>query len=154
MDLTEFKELVLRIVSLASVLKNKYTAQTGAAVNYACIFCKSESEFSEFSSLASELGEVVLETKMGPVFALNEALDSVAGPLKLLKIRKVDPSRYERGDADFTVSNYAEFKEKYVGVSGFKLIVREKFEMIELVDNEFDVRVYFSSVPLVDQLRI
>ena len=44
-----------------------------------------------------------------------------------------------------TWSNISEFKEKYLSQKEFKLIMRENFEMIELIDPQFDVRVYFSN---------
>lgn len=73
----------------------------------------------------------------------------------LLKIRKPDPTRPERGDADFTLRDYNSFKEKYLkDAEHFKLIDRGNFEMIELKDPKFDVRSYFSNIPLTVQLGI
>jgi hypothetical protein len=37
---------------------------------------------------------------------------------------------------------------------GFKLIEREDFEMIELMDSEFNVRAYFSNPPLDERLKV
>lgn len=54
--------------------------------------------------------------------------------------------------ADFTVSDYQAFKNKCISQNHFKLIAREKFEMIELMDSEFNVRAYFSHPPLDKQL--
>jgi hypothetical protein len=79
---------------------------------------------------------------------------TTAGRLQLLKLRAPDKSRRERGDADFTVSNYQTFKSKYLNSPGFKLIVRDKFEMIELSDPTFGVLAYFSNPPLDVQLGL
>ena len=81
-------------------------------------------------------------------------MKTVAGLLKLLKIRHPDSTRPERGDADFTVTNFVVFKKKYLSKKEFKLIKRKNFEMIELMDPEFDVRAYFSNPPLDKQLNI
>jgi hypothetical protein len=71
-----------------------------------------------------------------------------AGILRVLKIRKPDPTRTERGDADFSINNYHEFKNHVLSRPGFSLIRRPKTEMIELIDNNFDVRAYFSYPPV------
>ena len=63
----------------------------------------------------------------------------------MFKIRQPDETRPEQGDVDF-ISDYRQFKSKYLDNKRFTLIKREKFEMIELKDSDFDVRVYFSSI--------
>ncbi len=73
----------------------------------------------------------------------------------LLKIRKPDSTRTQRKDADFTLENYEEFKEKYSGdTEHFKIIERENFEIIELRDSKFQVLSYFSNPPLTKQFGI
>ncbi len=143
------ESLIKKIVSEAKALKDKYTDQKNIPVNYACIFCQSTEEQKYFLAEASRLGKVIEETPSGPLFQIY--LDTAAGKLQLLKIRKPDPARPERGDADFTVPDYPSFKEKYLGQPGFSLMQKEKLEMIELYEKGADVRVYFSFPPL-DQL--
>ncbi len=154
MNKKQFTFLIQTIVSQAQELKDKYTDQKGAQVNYACIFCQSEEELEKFKNRAQELGEVIKQTPTGPLFYLNPPIQTIAGPLKLLKIRQPDPARPERGDADFTVDNYQRFKEKYLNQPGFKLITRPEFEMIELMDPEFNVRAYFSHPTLEELLNL
>lgn len=153
MEIEEFKRFIQGIVEESTTLKNKHTDETNAVVNYACIFCQSEQEFKEYNNLAKEFGEIVKETSTGPLFKISP-LDTISGKLQLLKIRSPDETRTEKGDADFTVSDYNSFKEKYLQKEGFSLIKREEFEMIELVDSKFDVRTYFSNPPLDEQLGI
>jgi len=98
-------------------------------------------------------GKIIEETLTGPLFHI-QPLETIAGKLQLLKIRKPDVTRPELGDADFTISNYAEFKKKYLSQKGFNLIIRKNFEMIELVDPQFNVRAYFSNPPLSKQFEI
>ena len=153
MDTVALTQLVEEIVKKANNLKNKHTSEKNAPVNYACIFAQSKEQCNNLTMVAKEIGSVIKETPTGPLFHI-QPLKTVSGNLKLLKIRKPDPTRPELGDADFTVENYPEFKNKYLSKTGFKLIPRENFEMIELVDSKFNVRAYFSNPTLDKQLGI
>ncbi len=152
MDIAHVKRLVQKIVKKAVDLKNKHTSEKEAKVNYACIFCQNEGQYDKFLIIMKSTGKLIKETPTGPLFHIYP-LNTVAGKLQLLKIRKPDATRPELGDADFTVKNYSEFKKKYILKTGFKLIPRENFEMIELIDPEFNVRPYFSNPPLDKQLE-
>ncbi len=148
-------EILDFIVPRALELSKLYTVDEQLPINYACIFCQNDSEFEEFNKQAGDVGSVVEQTPTGPLYKFNKSLETVAGPLWLLKIRKPNSERQERGDADFTLKNYKEFKEKYLKDSEhFKLIERENFEMLELRDEKFNVLSYFSSIPLIVQLGI
>jgi hypothetical protein len=153
MNVKNLKQFVQEIVKKASNLKDKHTSEKNASVNYACIFCQNDEQYNSLVALAQEIGKVVEETPTGPLFHI-QPLNTIAGKLQLLKIRKPDTTRLELGDADFTVSNYPEFKKKYLSQKDFSLIVRKNFEMIELVDPKFNVRAYFSNPPLDKQLGI
>ncbi len=153
MDKKELELLIQDIVSQASELKNKHTDQANAHVHYCCIFTQSDEEFEALLGEVSEIGKMLKDTPTGPMFQI-ELTETIAGSLRILKIRKPDPTRPERGDADFAVSNYPKFKEKYLGQPGFKLIEREDFEMIELMDPDYDVRAYFSNPPVEEQYEL
>lgn len=153
MDTEDLKIKVKNIVEKATALKNKYIDPKDTPVNYACIFSQNKEEYEELLEVTRKIGNVIKETQTGLLFHI-EPLQTVSGVLKLLKIRIPDPTRPERGDADFTVSNFSDFKKKYISNEGFKLIKREDFEMIELMDPKFDVRAYFSNPPLDLQLNI
>jgi len=153
MNMKSLKQFVQEIAEKANALKDKHTSEKNAPVNYACIFCQSDEQYDSLVTLTQEIGKVVEETPTGPLFHI-QPLDTIAGKLQLLKIRKPDTTRPELGDADFTVSNYTEFKKKYLSQKGFSLIVRKNFEMIELVDPKFNVRAYFSNPPLDKQFKI
>ena len=143
---------IQKIVEESNRLKNKHTTETKAPVNYVCIFCQTENEFEEFKKEAEKLGEIIKQTPTGPLFKIS--INTTSGRLRLLKIRAPDETRKERGDADFTVSNYKSFKEEYLKKERFSLVKRENFEMIELVDPDFNVRTYFSNPPLDQQLNL
>jgi len=153
MNIEELKQFVQEIVKEAKKLKDKHTNQIDAPVNYACIFSQSQEEYEKLLELTNKFGKVLKETKNGLLFHL-EPLETVSGKLKILKIRAPDPTRPEKGDADFTVKNYPKFKEEFLNKEGFKLIERDYMEMIELMDKEFNVRVYFSDPPLDQQFKL
>ena len=153
MDSDSFTQLVLGIVHEAEKLKDSRTGEEHAPVNYACVFAQSDEEFEDAMAAAKNMGRIVKETPTGPLF-LIPSLNTLAGPLRLIKIRKPDPSRPERGDADFTVSDFGAFKKKHVGTEGFSLIVRENMELVELKDSQSNVRAYFSRPALIELLGI
>jgi hypothetical protein len=147
MDKENLKLIVKKIVEQACALKNKHIDDKNAPVNYACIFSQNKEEYNSLIEITKKIGKIIKETPTGSLFKINP-IDTVSGKLQLLKIRIPDTTRPERGDADFTVSNFPEFKKRYLSKKEFKLIEREDFEMIELVDSEFEVRVYFSNPPI------
>ncbi len=153
MNTEKFKEIIREIVRQTCELKDQHTEEKDALVNYAAIFSQTQNDFELFISLTKPMGKIILDTSTGPLFQITP-LETIAGALKFLKIRIPDATRPEQGDADFTVANYTEFKEKYLPRKGFKLIEREKFEMIELMDPKFNVRAYFSHPPLDQQLGL
>lgn len=110
-------------------------------------------EYEELVSLICTFGDVVKDTSMGPIFKIP-TIKTVSGDLKLLKIRKPEIDHKELGDADFTITNYTKFKNKYLVNKHFILITRLDFEMIELMKRGYDVRVYFSNPPLDQELGI
>jgi len=153
MNIEDLKIRVKDIVEKATALKNKYIDDKNTPVNYACIFSQSKEEYDKLVEVAQKIGNIIKETPTGLLFHIWP-LKTVSGILKLLKIRIADITRLEKGDADFTVSNFFEFEKKYLPKAGFRLIEREDFVMIELIDSEFDVRAYFSNPPLDIQLNI
>ena len=153
MKKAELENLVKEIVEQANVLKNKHTEHKNAPVNYACIFSQSESEYKELLSATKEIGKVITETPTGFLFHIKP-VQTVGGELKLLKIRIIDPTRPERGDADFTIDDFKEFEDKYLPKENFIRMDKKDFYMIELMDKEFNVRAYFSNPPLDKELGI
>ena len=154
MKVGSLKKAVQEIVKTSTTLKNKYINNKNTPVNYACVFSQNEKEFNELIKTTRKIGNVIEKTPTGLLFQISP-LKTVSGILRLLKIRIPDTTRPERGDADFTVPNFTDFKKKYISQDRFKLIKkRQDFEMLELMDSEFDVRAYFSYPPLNKQLGI
>lgn len=150
MDQEDLKNIAKDIVRKATYLKNKYTDQKEAPVSYVAIFCQNDDEFEEFTKIVKKFSSVIDETPTGFHYKIPP-LNTVSGPFQILKIRVPDKTRPERGDADYNVKNFEEFKKKHLPLKGFKLIERKNHEMIELMEPGADVRVYFSN-PYIDKL--
>ncbi len=153
MDIKTLKNMICKIVTGANDLKNTYTDEVNALVNYACIFAQTQKEYDDMIKIMHQFGTIVQETANWPLFRISP-LTTIAWHLVLCKIRIHDITRPERGDADFTVSDYDAFKNKYLQQECFTLISREKFEMIELYDPSANYRAYFSNIPLTTQLGV
>ncbi len=148
-------EILEYIIPKTLELNRVHIPDESVRINYSAIFCQSEAEYEELNREAAELGDVEEDTPTGPLYEFHKSFQTLAGPLWLLKVRKPDPTRPERGDADFTLKDYNSFKEKYLkDLEHFKLIDRGNFEMIELKDSKFDVISYFSNIPLTVQLGV
>lgn len=147
----DLNERLSQIVAECVELKNKYVEEKDLPVDYICIFSHSKSEYDELKKLALQNGELIEKTPTGPILKFIVSPSTKAGKPKVFKIRQPDKTRPELGDVDFT-TNYEKFKGKYLDNNKFTLIKRDKFEMLELKDNDFNVRVYFSSIP-PSQLR-
>lgn len=148
------QQLAIDIVALAVQLKDRHGVENDARVNYACIFTQSEAERDEMLKAAAQLGAVLLQTPSGPIFHLLEPLDTVAGKLRLLKIRRPDAARPERGDADFTVKDYSALRAVAQVNPAFNIVTRPECEMLELVDADLGVRAYVSDKPLDEELGL
>lgn len=135
------------IVNQSVKLKNKYTDEVDAKVEFGDIFCRNGTEYQQLTKVISKMGKIVYTAPTGNIYSLNKPIKTVAGLLSLVKIRKSDNKFRFRGDADFN-TNYPKLKQKYKDSPRFELIVRDKFEMLRLSDPDFDVMTCFSSIPV------
>lgn len=134
---------VKEIIDEANSMRTKHANMFNAHVGYCCIFCHSDEEYNAIDGIVRSFGKVAQDTPTGFTYVIPE-IQTVAGGLRILKVRKPDPTRLEKGDADFSLSDYKSFKEVNLGREGFKLIERPNNEMIELMDGAYNVRAYFS----------
>ena len=153
MNTTELTSFLKQLISDATILKNKYTDLVDIKVNYACVFAHDEIEYKQLNGTASQMGKIIKETEMGYLFHIDP-FTTKAGKLQLIKIRKPDPTKTQRGYVDFTVPDYPIFKSKYLSLPNFKLTQRDDYEMIGLADATFDVLVYFAYPPMDKQLGL
>lgn len=145
---TLFQEIIISIVNDAIKLKNRYTSEVNALIDWVAIFTQSDEEYKDFLKKASSFGEVIRDTESGPIFKLGNPIKTKAGNLFIVKIRKPDKTRPQRGNGDFRIDKYKKFKEKYLSDKHFSLIERKDHQMVELKDSDFDVLVYFSNPPI------
>lgn len=141
------------IVNRSTELKNQLVDASGAPIEFVCIFCQNEREYKHFTGLIETLGRTVEKTQSGFIYLLEKPIETIAGPLRLVKIRKPDPKRPERGDADFN-TDYKNLKKKYQSNFGLELVKRETFEMLRLSSPNFDVMACFSNIPKSRNLGI
>lgn len=146
------EELVKKIVVDAEKFKDKFTDQKNIPVYYACIFCQTDDEYNKFIVEAYKIGKKVEEKPNSFLFRISP-IETSAGKLELIRVRQPHKAWPERGDADFVVNDYKFFKEKYLNQPGFTLIPRNNSEMIELYKKGENVRVYFSSPLLINELQ-
>ena len=145
--------IVNYIVEKSIQMKDKYTGVKDSSIEFACVFCQNNEEYEKLTNEIEALGKVVQSTNTGFTYKLNQPLNTKAGLLSLVKIRKPDPLRKERGDTDFN-TNYQDFKKKYGDKQNFELVKREDFEMLRLSNPQNNVMVCFSSIPLSKVLGI
>lgn len=146
MNTKEIEEIVNYIVNHGLEAIRDNTDENALPLDYMGIFAKDDDEFEEMEKILKSLGTPgdKTATSTGLTCILNQPISTPAGPLKVLKIRKPDSTRPQRGAPDFRVSDYASFKEKYLpSGSNFSLMIRKDYEMLELKGD--DVLVYFPS---------
>jgi hypothetical protein len=142
----DLEKIVVYIINQGLLAIRENTEEKDLPVDYLGIFAKDEAEFIEMDNVIKTLGKPgdKTATASGSTYLLAEPFNTPAGPLKVLKIRKPDPTRPQRGAPDFKIKNYPSFKEKYLpGKNNFSLMLRKQYEMMEL--KGIDVLVYFPS---------
>ncbi len=120
-------------------------------IDYVAIFSQSQEEYEELTSVITKLGKRVEETSTGFTYKLYKPLKTNAGELHLIKIRKHDPKKKQRGAPDFRVKDYKKFKQRHLNKDYINLIKRPNYEMLELIGN--DILVYFPNKPLSEELK-
>ncbi|MCX6705972.1 MAG: hypothetical protein NTV24_02595, partial [Candidatus Woesebacteria bacterium] len=78
---SNLEEIVSYIVNKSYELKNKYTNEKTAPVEFACIFCQSNDEYQDLDDRVGKLGSVVQETPSGKTHLLNQVIQTKAGSL-------------------------------------------------------------------------
>ncbi|MFA6391354.1 MAG: hypothetical protein WCW66_01190 [Patescibacteria group bacterium] len=142
----KFNKIIKYIAERGIEAVNANTDEFPVTIDYLSIFAKDEAEYQDLIEYTRELGKATDEklAKTGKTIILKSPIETEAGLLKVIKIRKPDATRPQRGAPDFRVDDYQEFKSKYIMANGnFTLMLRADYEMIEL--KGVDVLVYFPS---------
>lgn len=148
----DLKKVVEYIAKQGTQAMHLFTTESDFALDYLAIFCKDNIEYAQLEAIVRTLGEETDKEKIktGPTFLLQTPIESSAGTLSILKIRKPDSTRPQRGAPDFRVPDYHLFKKRYLGATGnFTLMPKADFEMIELKGT--DVLVYIPSKSFIER---
>lgn len=155
MSRKELEKVINYIVKQGLFALKSNANERNVLVNYVAIFSKNKNEYQNIKSILEGLGKEVdrENAKTGRTFLLSESIRTPAGDLRLVKIRKPDATRPQRGAPDFKIQNYQKFKKNNLQSSGnFTLMTRKDYEMIEL--KGIDVLVYIPSQTLSRRLLI
>lgn len=149
----ELEQIIEYLVSQGVLALEENTDERDFSIDYVAVFARDDDEFNDLilqiESFGTEVDKEMSAT--GVTFKLDKSLETSAGKLDLIKIRKPDKTRPQRGAPDFKVNRYDEFKENYLQTSGnFTLMVREDYEMIELKGE--DVLVYIPNKALSERM--
>lgn len=153
MNREKLQEIVNYIASQGLKAIKDNTDNEPSDLDYLAIFSKAENEYKDLDSFLDPLGQEIDKevSKTGRTFKLFEPLMTPVGLINLLKVRRPDPTRPQRGAPDFRVPNYNQFKEKYLINGGnMTLMIRSAYEMIEI--KGADVLVYIPNHPLSERL--
>lgn len=143
MNIERLEILTNEILRKSSGLISVYGIQECLVLNYVCVFAQNRNDNKLLIQMAHQLGKEIRLTHSGPLFKIP-TLKTVIGDLNFLKIHTPDAMKSILGYSDFSFPDYSAAKPNYLSRSGFKLIERKEMEMIELMDPQYDVRVYFS----------
>jgi len=154
MNKNELEKIVIYLVEQGISTIKRFTDEENPVIDYVAIFSKDEDEFKNLELVAETMGKEVdkVTIRTGKTFLLNQPLNTSAGILSLVKIRKPDDTRPQRGAPDFKIQNYQQFKEKYLGSNGnFTLMPKKDYEMIEI--KGVDVLVYIPDKTLGERMK-
>jgi hypothetical protein len=134
------KEDVVKIVQLIAEKTSRLVENTigrTLPITYLTIFAKHEHEYVRLLEWTRALG-TPSETNNGFRFSLNQPIQTIAGDISMIRIRKPDPERPQLGCADFEVEDYESFKTNELPKhpEHLKRIERTDYEMIEFYDTQ------------------
>lgn len=155
MTTEELEKLINSIVEKGIEAVEKNGIETDYQIDYVAIFAKDEKEFEEIDTILQTLAtrdEKSGLASTGNTYRFSSFPETKAGLLQVVKIRKPDEARPQRGAPDFRVAQYRDFKNRYLSNNNnMTLMIRKDFEMIELKGK--DVLVYFPSISFAERQR-
>lgn len=146
MNVETIKNIVTYITDQGVSAIRDYTDLVDVEIDYLAIFSRDEEEYRALDNILKSCGNLVdiAMSHTGNTYELDKPIQTQAGALQVIKVRKPDKTRAQRGAPDFRINNYQIFKEKNLYKSGnFTLMLRKDYEMIEL--KGVDVLVYIPS---------
>ncbi|MDO8622590.1 MAG: hypothetical protein Q7R80_05150 [bacterium] len=110
------------------------------------IFAHYPDEFEYMKGAILALG-TLRDANNGPRVLLSTPMQVADNLIQCVRIRHPDPYRSQVGCGDLVVRDYQEFKKQYLRERShhLRLIERERYEMIEFFDPDYDVFAYVVS---------
>ncbi len=81
---------------------------------------KNENEYIRYLEKADMIGTIIKDTETGPIFKLSQPIVTGMRKLYIIKVRKPDKTKLQRGDADYRIANYEAFKHKHLTNACFR----------------------------------
>lgn len=116
----------------------------GLQINTLKIFAHYENEYKLLRQWVDSIGQAKDEGSPTSYYVEPDKPMTVGDdPIEYVGIRVPDPYRAQVGCGDFVVSNYEDFKAKYLGKSPFiREVPHQKYQMLELFHPDIDVLGY------------
>lgn len=140
--------IVKYLIEKADQLINSYKMQDGITkIDYVAIFPKSAVDETSLVESLKHIGLPVKETPTGTIYKLTTFVEMPQGEVQLVKIKKFDKNRTQRGYIDYEVADYQKFKMENLSKGVVEISQNaEGMEMLKLVDPE--VLIFFPENPL------
>jgi molecular chaperone GrpE len=147
--------LVQRIketVEKSQILREEKLSEIETNLDYVAVFCQSNKEYDQYNEEADKLGKVYKEDSNGITYILIDQIDTVEGPLSLVKIRKYEEEKSQLGAPDYSVTGYLKIKEDLVneGIAEIKKAADGE-EILEVMGD--DVIIYIPENPLSAEIK-
>ncbi len=144
---------IKEIVEKSQILREEKLRNINTSLDYVAVFSSSPTEYDEYNEQASNIGQVYSETNTGITYLLTDEIETVEGPVKLIKIRKPDKEKPYLGAPDYAVENYEDVKNFLIET---EIAIAQKasdgFEILEIKGEE--VLIYIPSTPLSSEVNV
>lgn len=152
----DIQEIIQYIVHKGLLALEGSSAQDKSPIDFVSIFSKDDLEFNQLTeAIEPRAKKIKSDTGItGITYLLSTSIQTEAGELKIVRIRKPDPTRPQRGAPDFRVPDYKSFKEECLNKNSgnYTILMRKGFELVEI--KGINVLVYVPNVPISEELGL
>lgn len=147
-------ETALKIVAESQAILSDYEIlQFSPVLDYVDIFPQNEEEHFALAAEIETLGKPVFKTSTGTTYKLFKPVDTVQGPLELIRVRIYDETRTAfLGHPDYAIAEYEKAKEFLLQKENVGMLTRPDYDLIEVWDPKYKVLLYIPSVPLTKDI--
>ncbi|HCC67850.1 TPA: hypothetical protein DEP90_01385 [Patescibacteria group bacterium] len=136
----EPRDRIYKIIEEVKKLRTICYPDHTLPIEYLTIFSQSKSEFEKIRTFLQRAGKE-RDANNGYKYILKESITYLEEIIEVVRVRKPDIHRKELGCADlkYKTQSYNNLRDTALK-KGFDIILRERYEMIELSD--FNINVY------------